>query len=367
VNRYCVQYYSRTLAALASRREQQTFPLPAWKFNFSNHGLAIVLSDSVKKTSEINLHTGLSITVDLKANSTEETIETSRSFAEALLNLISFSTLAYCDSAKLVSVINIGEKEPYLFRHYIYPFDGQEVVGSVSIIKETLLGTIFEAYNASPYQQRTLRALTWLRKGVGEESVVDEFTSYWVGLEVIKSILRRNLRGKMRNPMEWAGVEDIFTNKLHFQNFNIIRKGARNGLLHGFRELDNNFLKEIESYVEPVRKTLVCCIGSVLGLEDSITLTIASKIPRRIRQNPWTVIEGDLRNLPRDFNKLVKNYPVIDAEIVNKKFLMDQRGNITTGFTLDHHFHGSSDTKWEIKASELWGDKDAGIGHADTK
>ena len=361
MNRYCIQYHSRALAALAGREEQQTLPLPVWGFKFSNHGLRIALSDSVKQTTGVNLHTGLSIIVDLKENSEEKAIETSKNFAETLLNLISFSTLAYCDSARLVSIINIGDMESYSFRHYVYPFDSdsREIIGSLSIVDETLFRAIFEAYNKSSHGQRILRALTWLRKGIGEESVADEFISYWVGLEVIKSILRRNL--EMRNPREWAGVEEIFTSKLHFQNFDTIKQDVRSGLLHGFRELDNSFVKEIESYVEPVRKTLICCVGSILGLEDRDMLSIASKTSRRIKNVPWMVIEGALRNLPRDFNELARNYPMVDAELVNKKFSMKQRGNLSITFTVNHHFHGSSDTKWDIKATELWGDKDAGI------
>lgn len=365
MNRYCIQHHSRTLAALARREEQQTLPLPAWGFNFSNHGLRIALSDSVKQATEINLHTGLSIIVDLKANSVEEAIGTSENFAETLLNLISFSTLAYCDSARLASIINIADGESYPFRHHVYPFDGQEIIGSLSIIEETLFRAIFEAYNENPYQQRTLRALTWLRRGIGEENTVDEFISYWIGLEVIKHIL--SPAQKRNASEEWEDVKDTFSNKLHFENFNTIKETGRNGLLHGFRELNNAFVKEIKSYLEPLRKTLIFCIGSVLCLEDKVITTIANKTPRRIRLNPWAVIEGNLKNISRDFNELARNYPMIDAEIANKKFSIDQRGNLNMRLTVNHHFHGSSDTKWEIKATELWSDKDAGIGHGDIK
>jgi hypothetical protein len=367
MNRRCIQYHSRTLAALAGRKKQQSLPLPAWEFNFPNLGARIALSDGIKRTTEINLHTGLGIIVDLKANSMEEATETSKNLAETLLNFVTFSTLAYCDSARLVSLIDIMDKEPWPFRHCVYPFDDQEIIGSLSIADETLFETIFEAYDRSSDQQRIVRALSWLRKGIGEENTVNEFISYWVGLEVTKPILRRNLAGKMRNPKEWDGVEDIFTNRLHFQNFDTIKQNARNGLLHGFRELDDNFIKEIESYVDPIRRTLIYCIGSILGLTDSITLKIANKDPRRIRRDPWTVIEGDLRGLPRNFDELVRDYPRIDAELADKKFSMDQRGNLSMQFTLSHHFHGSSDTKWELKARGLWGDKDSGISHVDVK
>jgi hypothetical protein len=340
MNRYCVQYHSRTLAALAGRKEQQSLPLHAWGFNFPNFGVRIALSDSIKQTTEINLHTGLGIIVDLKANSAEEATGTSKNFAETLLDLVSFSALASCDSARLVSLIDIADGEPYPFTHYVYPFDDQEIIGSIRIVDETLFGTIFEAYDRSSDQQRIVRALSWLRKGIGEENRVNEFISYWVGLEVSKPILKRNLARTTRNPKEWAGVENIFTNRLHFQNFDTIKQNARNGLLHGFRELDDGFVKEVEGYVDPIRKTLIYCIGSILGLEDSIAAKIANKVPRRVRRGSWTVIKGDLKGLPRNFDELVKNYPGIDAELANRRYSVDQRGNLSMTFTVNHHFHG---------------------------
>jgi len=367
VNRHCIQYHSRTLAALAGSKEQQSLPLRAWEFDSPNRGVTIAFSDGIKQTTEINLHTGLGIIVDLKANSMEEATETSRTLAETLLNLVNLSTLAYCDSARLVSLIDTMDREPCSFRHYVYPFDDQGIIGSLRIVDETLFETIFEAYDRSSGQQRILRASSWLSKGIGEENTVNGFISCWVGLEVTKPILRRNLARKMRNPKECAAVEGIFTNRLHFQSFYSIKQNARNGLLHGFQELDDNFIKEIESYVDPIRRTLIYCIGSILGLTDSITLKIANKNPRRIRRDPWTVIEGDLRGLPRNFDELVRDYPRIDAELADKKFSMDQRGNLSMQFTVSHHFHGSSDTKWELKARGLWGDKDSGISHVDVK
>ncbi len=188
-----------------------------------------------------------------------------------------------------------------------------------------------------------------------------------MGLEITKPILRRILARKMHNPQEWAGVEDIFTNRLHFQNFDAIKQNARNGLLHGFRELDDSFMKEIGSSVDPIRKTLVYCIGSILGLEGNITLKVTKKNPRRIRRDPWTIIKGDLRGLPGNFYELVENYPRIDAEVTNRKYSMDQRGDLSMRFTVSHHLRGSRDTQWELKASEIWGDKDSGIGHIEIK
>lgn len=365
MNRYIIQYHSKTSAALAGRDKQQTFPLPGWIFNYPNlpnYELTISLSDRVKKTDNVNLHTGLNIVADIKTDSEEDARETSKDFVETLLSLVSFSTLTHCESATLVSIINIDKEAPP-FRYYVYHFEEQEILDALSQIDKPTFGTTFEAYDKSSYKSRTTRALTWLRKGIGEENVIDEFISYWVGLEVIKGILRRNLRYKTKNPGEWDGVKDIFTNKLSFQNFDAI-KGARRRLFHGGKEedkLDNEFVRELKSYLEPVRKALVFGIGIIWGLENSIISTIANKTPRRIKQAPWTVIKGNFENLPRDFNELVKNYPTLDAEIINKQFSIDQESNLTMRVKVTHHFRSRSDTTWKLREIEQWGNKDAGI------
>jgi hypothetical protein len=257
----------------------------------------------------------------------------------------------------------MGDRGPYEFEHYSYPFFGQELIGSLSVIEELTFRLIFDAYKDNPHQQRIMRALTWLRKGLGEETTVDEFVSYWVGLEVIKCILRRKLVWKIRNPGEWAGVEDIFTNKLNFQNFRTIEKNARNALLHGYRALDDQLVKEIDAYIEPVRKTLIFCIGSILGLQDDITLVICNKVPRRIRRSPWAVLEGNMSNLPAGFDELARDFPTINSEIVDKRFTVDEKGELSMAFKIRQTFIGPSEAKLEITASQSWVDKDSGIGH----
>lgn len=366
MNRYSIQYHSRTLAALARRAKQQTFPLPGWIFNYPNlpnYELKIALSDHVKKVDNINLHTGLNITADVKADSEEEARDISKNHVESLLNLISFSTLAHCDAATLVSIISITDKETYPFSYHVYPFSEQEIVSGLRIIDRPTFETVFEAYDKSSYEPRTLRALTWLRKGIGEENPVDQFICYWTALEVIKGILRRKLQHQIRNPGEWAGIKAILTNKLSYQDFDAI-KNARRRLFHGGKEedkLDDDFVRKIKTYLEPVRKALVFGIGSIWGLEDDAMATIANKTPRRIGQMHWHVLKGTLENLPKDFNELIKNYPTLEAEIANKQFSINQEGNLDIEFKVSHRFHAISGVKWALTETQAWGKKDSGI------
>jgi hypothetical protein len=358
--RYTVQHYSRTLVALARIAEQQTFPLPFWTFNFPANAAKVALLDSVRKTDKINLHIGLDMITTLRAKSVDEAVETAKGFVEILLNLVSFSCLTFCDAARLVSVMSILDTNTkvYPVRHYVYPFEGAEILGSPSVIKEPTFGAIFEAYGSNSYKPRVGRALSWLRKGIGEDGSVDEFICYWIGLEVIKHVLSSE---ETNTAKEWEEVEEVFHKRLNRQDFKKIKQAGRNGLLHGFRQVDKEFVEEIKSYVEPIRRTLVFCIGSVLGLKDSILLTIANKTPRRIRKNPWGVITGEIRDIPENFDEIVENYPRVDAEIVNKSFSIDDKGEIGMKFSIHHHFRGPSSAKWKLEGTELWGDRDAGV------
>lgn len=367
MNKYSIRYHSRTQAALARRAKQQILPLPTWTFNYPNipkYELTIALSDQVKRIDNINLHTGLNIIADIKADSEEEAIKTSKNYVETLLNLISFSTLTYCDSAILVSVINImDDKESLPLSFYVYPFKEQEIVSSINKIDEPTFSAIFKAYGKSSNQARTMRALTWLRKGIGEENLVDQFICYWTGWEVIMGILRRNLRHQIKNPRKWEGIKAILTDNLSFQNLDAI-KNARRRLFHGGKEedeLDDKFMREIKSYLEPMRKALVFGIGSIWGLEIVLYQPIANKTPRSIDQAPWSVLKGNIKNLPKSFDELIKKYPSLDAEITNKQFSIDADGGLSITYKVSHHFHGPSGNEWELKEMEQWGKKDSGI------
>ena len=177
-------------------------------------------------------------------------------------------------------------------------------------------------------------------------------------MEVIKHVLSPE---RINTNEEWEKVEEIFTKELHFNDFRKIKQAGRNGLLHGFRQLDYEFVREIGSYLASIRKALIYCLGSVLGLGSNTLLTITSKTPRKIEQPPWSVMKGNLKNLPREFSKLVSNYPRLDAEVTNKQFFIDQKGELTAQFKTVHHFSSESGIKWEVREIQQWGSKDAGI------
>ena len=75
----------------------------------------------------------------------------------------------------------------------------------------------------------------------------------------------------------------------------------------------------------------------------------------------WHVLKGNLENLPKDFNELIKNYPTLEAEITNKQFSINQEGNLDIEFKVSHRFHAISGVKWALTEMQAWGKKDSGI------
>ena len=171
------------------------------------------------------------------------------------------------------------------------------------------------------------------------------------------------MRSQIGNPGEWDGIKLILTNNLSFHNFAAI-KNVRRRLFHGGKEedkLDDDFIKEIKNYLEPMRKALIFGIGNIWGVGNAVLSSIVNKNPRRAGQMPWTILRGNLKNIPKDFDELIRNYPTLEAEITRKQFSISQDGNLEVEFKVAHHFHATSAVKWALTETQAWGNKDSGI------
>ena len=204
-----------------------------------------------------------------------------------------------------------------------------------------------------------------VRKGINEQETVDEFTAYWIGLEVIKSILRRMLKMRAKDPGEWDGIRDIYENELHFNEFDKVEE-ARNKLLHGYEVLSTDFINEIGGYVEPTRRTLVASIACVLGLQNTTEGSLQAKKVRRLRKKPWHVVQGELENLPQNLDEMANNFPRIDAKVQPTYGISDD-GKLNMQINITHHFSGPKDLQWHLTGTELWGDNDSGIDRVESK
>jgi hypothetical protein len=262
---FIISYHSRTLASVGRRAEQQALPLPILRLEFPDREKLQIVRDSVSDVGGVKLHSGLNIFVYIQAPGRDEAEASAKLATEHLLNLIALATMTFCGAATLGSIIEFSEAQSSEVLSYIYPFDNQELLGSLSPIDRDGFREIFDAFNRCVDQQRLARAMSWFRKGINEDNLVDEFTAHWIGIEVIACVLRKALKQKMRDPGAWGGVKDIYENELGFKDFEKVKE-ARNGLLHGSMELNDDFVTEIIGYVLPTRRTLIASIARVLGL-----------------------------------------------------------------------------------------------------
>lgn len=361
MKKYFVYYYTKTSLAIDDRKTQQRFS-SFWKFNFGN--TAIIMRDWFKQKEEYKLHLGLEFIIEIEADNKVEAKEKSKNFTELILNFISFSMLTSCTSANIINIIEIKEGVSlFPFQYYIYPLEKDLILQSLVKIDKGCFDEIWNRYEKSQHQQRIMRTMTWLRKGLDEEGL-DEFISCWMGLEVIKHILRREL--KIKNPQDWDGVKSVFEDKINCRDFDKI-KDKRNEILHGYEELSNDFVKEVEQYTPTVRRGLIACISKILNLSDEVFNKIVNKNIRRMKLKPRQVIIGNFENLSSNFNELIKNLPKIEIKLKKEEIRIDKEGKLKLCHKFEQKFICAPGVKIKINEREIWGDKHAGIENAQIK
>ena len=355
MNEYYIQYHSRTLASLQNIKEQQSAERSIYNFIFPTTSTKIALSDGVKKVDDINLHIGLNIIVNLGASSLEEARGLSKDYAEMLLNLISFITLASCDSAELISVMDVTNKDEFPARFNIRSLSQEKLLESLVVIDDSHLGAVFQAYTNSGYlyPDRVAMALMWFRKGLLERQTIDEFLCYWFAIELISCVLRRKLRSKTRNPGQWDGIEDIFVSKVKFNDWEKIRK-ARQDIVHGKRRLNNQFMAELHTYVKPMMRSLVFAVGDVLGIDQETVETICSKTAKKRAFGTKIVLEGTLKDQSGDFEIITKDYPSVDVQSEGLQYSLDNKGKVQIKGSPTYTFHLATGVVFLAHGFEIW-------------
>lgn len=84
-------------------------------------------------------------------------------------------------------------------------------------------------------------------------------------------------------------------------------------------------------------------------------MAVVNRIPKRIPPEPWTLLKGTLKDLPSDFDEMVKNYPSIAMEKVEKQFAIDPQGNLSVTFKTPHRFNLPEGGKFNAQSIEYWG------------
>ena len=419
---FYIQYHTRALLKISDWREWQQTPLPAWRFDFGDTTVAV--RDYIRQEGANKLHLGLEFIVQTCATNEEEAKEKSRGVVELILNLISFSTLSSCDAANIINIIEIKrDMSLFPFQYYVYPFKDDFIIGSSVKIDEAIFGEIWNKYNKNEHQQRLMRAMSWFRKGLNEEGL-DEFISYWIGVEILSGILKSEVDAGLKEEFgkdiiprqlikkfslsknaiitkekdgewiisdgekvyvvrekdgwlniytkveqgcieritdDWIGTKKVFEDKLRCGDFGKIKE-IRNGILHGYKELSNDFVKETKRYIPALRKGLIACISSVLSTSDEVFNKIINKDVRKVKLELWKVIKGDFENLPSTFDGMIINYPKIEAKIKDKKISREQDGKLNIIYKFEYKFLcGAPNAQFKMNETEVWGDKHSGI------
>ena len=422
MSEFYIQYYTRTRLNISDWKEWEQTPLPAHRFNFRD--ATVAMRDYVRQEGADKFHVGFEFIVQIHARNEEEAKKKSKNFVEIILNLISFSTLSSCDAANIINVIEIKKDvnlSPSQF--YIYPFKDDFISGSLVKIDVAIFGEIWNKYNKNEHQQRLMRAMSWFRKGLNEEGL-DEFISYWIGVEILSGILKSEVDAGLKEELgkdiipreliknfslsknaiitkekdgewiisdgekvyvvrekdgrlniytkveqgcieritdDWIGTKKVFEDKLRCGDFGKIKE-IRNGILHGYKELSNDFVKEAKRYIPSLRKGLIACISSVLSTSDEVFNKIVNKDVRKVKLELWNVIKGDFENLPSTFDGMIINYPKIEAKIKDKKISREQDGKLNIIYKFEYKFLcGAPNAQLKMNETEVWGDKHSGI------
>ena len=164
---------------------------------------------------------------------------------------------------------------------------------------------------------------------------------------------------KKRITDDWIGAKKVFEDKLQYDDFSKIKK-IRNEILHGYKELSNEFVKESEKCIPTIRMGLIACISTILDISDEIFNKIVNKDIQRGGLERWLVVKGNVENLPLDFDEMIINYPKIEV-IKNKKISRGEDGKLNIVYTFKFEFR-DADTKFGVEEIESWGDQHSKVG-----
>ena len=417
---FYIQYYSKTLLTIGDLEELQQTPLPLLRVDFGD--TTVVIQDCVRLEGADKLPAGLEFIVHMCATNEEEAKEKSNGFVEVILNFLSLSMLCSCDAAKIINVIELKmDTNISPLQYYIYPFENDFISWSLVKIDTAIFVEVWNNYDKNEHQKRLGRAMSWFRTGLNKKGL-DEFISYWVGVEILSKILKGNVdmgmkeelnkgiiskeliknlslssnaiitkekdgkwiisdgtkdydvmekRGQLNIYMEdeqgcrkritddWVGAKKVFEDKLQYDDFSKIKR-IRNEILHGYKELSNEFVKEAKEYTPLMRKGLVACISTILDVSDEIFSKVVNKDIRRVELERWQVVKGNIENLPSTFDEMIIDYPKIKI-IKNKKISRVADGKLNIEYTFKCEFH-DADTKFGAEEAEIWGDQHSGVG-----
>jgi hypothetical protein len=359
--KYFVRSESRLRVRLATYEQLRQANRPHKRFMSSDSTQpSFVVYDLVQSQDDLSVPDGLGIDAHIEASGIAEAIRQCFFAANFLVDVLTFATQAEPSAANFVLAYDAtpGVERRELVAHNSL---GRAVVSRR--LKDYLLPPILEAANALRREgqsstdaadriERVDLAMKWLRKGVGETAILDEFTAYWVGLEVLDPIIRPVQRifrtcpecGKAVDHCNHCGKEiakgEKTTNVLEGVRFIMeerlaIKKGVfnrirsmRGALLHGGKGLQRSELETLTTYIPHFRRGLIHAICLALHLDEQVTAELALPDPRRMQSHPIQrlrefVLIDDVPSLDE-----IDKQPRIELGVANKLTLSGNNDDI---------------------------------------
>jgi len=247
-----------------------------------------------------------------------------------IINLIDFSTSTSSNPPLIDMVYEASpEKEVRAIKKFFnFTLIGKNFV----LIDKEILNEAFDKF-IKVDDERIILASDWLKKGNSEQTVINKFISYWVGLETLNVLLCDYFKikpedrkwvcdkcGKMISPLKSIGTKVLFEDILEIDNkrFNKIRR-ARGKLLHGDCSVDNAFIEEIKAYNPIIKEGLIRGLGILLDLDSNTIKTISGRISRMYQDSFKLVASTKIKDFyPPDLEKMF-DQPQIELLINNQK------------------------------------------------
>ncbi len=321
---------------------------------------SFVVYDLVRNQDGLTLPAGLGMDAHIDAPNIVEAISRCLFAANFLIDVVTFATQAEPSLANFVLAYDAtpGVEDRELMAHNSL---GPALISRP--LKEYLLLPILQAANGLRHEAqssaeaadrigRVDRAMKWLRKGVGETAILDEFTAYWVGLEVLDPAIRPVERvfrtcsecgeavdrcnhcgseitkgEKTTNVLE--GVRFVMEEKMGVRKsvFNKIRS-MRGALLHGGKDLRDPELETLTTYIPHFRRGLIRAICLTLQMGEEVANELALPDPRRIQSDPIQrltelVLIEEVPSLDE-----VDKQPRIELDVTNKLMLSNDSDDV---------------------------------------
>ena len=304
MHRWFLRFVSETLASLGTRAEQQTEPRPLWQFHSGED--QCVVYDHLVREGQVLLHGGLGFDGWIHAEDLNEAKTKGKGYVEVLLAIAAYASQTSCLPAKAVFAYDASEPETGPRRFESLYHEIKPCMGNLRQLKLQLFQEVFSHLEGA--DSRIHRAVMWLRKSLSEDTVVDQFAAYWVGLDALSKLLVEELLGERSAryprcpscdkeiatcpycgrgteaplPTFTEGIKELFRTQCDIDEEAFKDKWwpNRNKVLHGGIELSHEFVNELSSQLDTLRRALIRGVAVLCNVSGNVVDEISAMEPR---------------------------------------------------------------------------------------